>query len=136
MHKLDFFSTLLSGAAILLLPVVLPLFFFSNIRRRTLFYFVGLASSFLCYKVATFGWAFLAVFLGYFLAFWRHENSLKAIEYGFALAIPGLKEGHMFWGLLPVLTLGTLLSVIALRKIKDALFKALDSADAASTLHA
>jgi hypothetical protein len=128
MKNVDFIGMLISGGAILLLPVVLPLFFCSKVQRRVLFYFVGLACSFLCYKVATFVWGISAALLGPLLASLRHEDFHKSIEYSFALVAPGLKEGHMFIGLLPTLTLGTLLSVIVLRKLKTVLFKPEESA--------
>jgi len=134
MNHLDFIGILICGSAIWLLPFILPLFFCSNIDRKALFYFVGLASSFLCYKVATFLWAFSAMFLGFLLAWLRHEDHLKGIEYGFALVAPGIKEGHMFIGLLPMLTLGTLLAVIVLRKLKSTLFKPRDPVGKVSTL--
>jgi hypothetical protein len=128
MNRVDFIGMLTCGSAFLLLPMILPLFFCSNVQHRVLFYFVGLACSFLSYKVATFLWAFFAILLGHFLASLRHEDFHKSIEYSFALVAPGLKEGHMFLGLLPMLTLGTLLSVVVLKKLKSALFKPQESA--------
>jgi predicted permease len=128
MNHVDFIGTLVCGSAILLLPMTLPLFFCSNVQRRVLFYFVGLACCFLCYKVAIFLWAFFAVLLGHLLASLRHEDFNKSIEYGFALVAPGIKEGHILIGLLPMLTLGTLLSVVVLKKLKTALFKPQESA--------
>jgi hypothetical protein len=124
MH-IDFIGTLIGGLGILLLPVVLPLFFYRNLQRRTLYYFIGLACCYLCYKVATFLWAFSAFLLGSSIASLRHESFTRSMEYSSSLILPGSRGGHpnMLLGLLPILVLGSLLSVIVLRKLKSALFK-------------
>lgn len=123
MSNVGFIGTLIYGSAIWLLPIIIPLFFFSNGQRRVLFYFVGLSCSFLCYKVAPVLWAFFTVLIGQLLASLRHEDFSKGVEYGFAIGVPGLEEGYGFLGILPMLILGTLLSVIVLRKLKSSLFK-------------
>jgi hypothetical protein len=114
---------MLCGLGLLAAPILLPLFFCSKNPRRALFYFVGVACTYLCYKVAQFLWVLLAFLLASIVTSLRHENSLQGIQNSFDLVVPGLKQGHMFLGLLPCLTLGTLLSVIALRKLKAALLK-------------
>jgi hypothetical protein len=129
MHQLDFIGILAGGFAVLTLPFILPLFFYRGVQRRTLFYFVGLACSFLCYKVANFLWALSAFAIGSLLASWRHEGFEKSTEYSFAVVAPGLHGWNMFFAILPMLTLGTLLSVFVLRKLKRALFRASGSVE-------
>jgi hypothetical protein len=116
------------GNAVLLLPLLLPLFYYRNLQRRTLYYFVGLACCYLCFKLATFAWGILAAILGPVMASLRHEDTKAGIEYSFSLIIPGFKQGHpqMWLGLAPVVILGTLLSILALKKIKRSLFKLRD----------
>jgi hypothetical protein len=128
MQHFAFIGMLLMGGAFLLLPIILPLFFYRNLQRRTLYYFVGLACCYLCFKIATFGWGILAAILGPMMASLRHENTKAGIDYSFSLILPGLKQGHpqMWLGLAPVVILGTFLSIVALRKIKRSLFKLRD----------
>jgi hypothetical protein len=136
MQQTSFIGMLVMGSAALLLPIILPLFFYRNLQRRTLYYFVGLACCYLCFKVATVGWGVLAAILGPVMASSRHEDAKAGIEYSFALILPGLKQGHpqMWLGLAPVLFLGTLLSIIALKKIKRSLFKLRDIPNDVSAL--
>jgi len=122
MSHLALIGMLACGLAFWLLPLVLPLFFCSKVQRKGLFYLVGLACSFACYKVAPLIWGFSSVLLGNALASMLHEGFQKATEYSFALAVPGLNQGYLFMGMLPALFLGTLMSVIVLRKLKCSLF--------------
>ncbi len=66
----------------------------------------------------------LCLALGSLVASYRHEDYRKSIEYSFALVAPGLKTGHLYLMLLPMLTLSILISVFVLRKLKYSLFKA------------
>ncbi len=125
MDRVNPFESMASGLVLLALPFVLPLFFCRNIPRKLLFYFLGLACCYLCYRAATLLWGFLASILGMLIASWRHEDIQKSFEYSYALILPGLHQGHphMMLGLLPMLTLGTLLSIVALKILRRALLK-------------
>ena len=136
MQPTPFIGMLVMGSAVLLLPIILPLFYYRNLQRRTLYYFVGLACSYFCFKIATFAWGILAAILGPIMASLRHEDTKAGIEYSFSMILPGLKQGHpqMWLGLAPVVILGTLLSIVALKKIKRSLFKLRDIPGDASPL--
>ncbi len=67
----------------------------------------------------------MAAVLGSLIAWWRHEAMQRGFDYSYALILPGLSQGHpnMLLSILPMLTLGTLLSIFALRKLKSSLFQ-------------
>jgi hypothetical protein len=125
MDHREFIGSVVGGLVILLLPFALPLFFWRDVPRRFLFYFGGLACCFLCYRLATILWGFMAAVLGSLIASWRHEDMQKGFEYTYALILPGFQSGHpqMLLGILPMLMLGTLLSVFTLRMLKRFLLK-------------